>query len=50
MLENGTHATLDEIATAEKINSSYVSRILRLIHCSRRISSRQSSTGGSHGG
>ena len=30
MLENGTHATVKEIATAEKINESYVARVLRL--------------------
>jgi len=30
MLENGTHATIAEIAAAEKINESYVSRVLRL--------------------
>ena len=30
MLENGRYGTIDEIAAAEKINSSYVSRILRL--------------------
>jgi hypothetical protein len=30
MLENGTHATIAEIATAEKINETYVGRILRL--------------------
>jgi hypothetical protein len=30
MLENGTHATAEEIATAEKINASYVSRVLPL--------------------
>src|SRR4051812_32580922 len=30
MLENGDHATICEIAYAEKINGSYVSRILRL--------------------
>lgn len=30
MLENGTHATIAEIATAEKINESYVGRVLRL--------------------
>lgn len=30
MLENGTYATLAEIAAAEKINESYVSRVLRL--------------------
>jgi hypothetical protein len=31
MLENGTHATIAEIATAEKINETYVGRVLRLI-------------------
>ena len=30
LLENGTHATIAEIAEAEKINESYVSRVLRL--------------------
>ena len=30
MLEDGTHATITEIASAEKINQSYVCRILRL--------------------
>jgi hypothetical protein len=30
MLESGTHATLKEIAEAENINQSYVSRVLRL--------------------
>jgi hypothetical protein len=30
MLESGTHATIVEIAAAEKINESYVGRILRL--------------------
>jgi hypothetical protein len=30
MLENGTHATIADIAAAEKINESYVGRILRL--------------------
>src|SRR3954454_2165735 len=30
MLENGTHATIGEIAAAEKINASYVGRVLRL--------------------
>jgi hypothetical protein len=30
MLENGTHATSAEIAAAEKINESYVGRVLRL--------------------
>jgi hypothetical protein len=31
MLENGTHATIGEIAAAEKINETYVGRVLRLI-------------------
>src|SRR5687768_10715268 len=30
LLENGTYATIAEIAAAEKITESYVSRILRL--------------------
>ena len=30
MLESGRFATIDELAAAEKINSSYVSRVLRL--------------------
>ncbi|CEG09702.1 hypothetical protein BN961_03132 [Afipia felis] len=30
MLENGQYATIREIATAENINESYVSRVLRL--------------------
>ena len=30
MLETGRYATNDELARAEKINASYVSRILRL--------------------
>ncbi len=30
MLEDGTHATLQDLASAEKINPSYVSRVLRL--------------------
>lgn len=30
MLEDGTHATIAEIAAAEKINESYVGRVLRL--------------------
>jgi hypothetical protein len=30
-LENGPHATIAEIAAAEKINESYVGRVLRLI-------------------
>jgi hypothetical protein len=30
MLENGTHATIGEIAAVEKINETYVGRVLRL--------------------
>ena len=30
MPENGTHATIAEIAAAERINESYVGRVLRL--------------------
>ena len=30
LLESGTYGTIEELAAAEKINSSYVSRILRL--------------------
>lgn len=30
LLETGVHATLEDIAAAEKINASYVSRVLRL--------------------
>jgi hypothetical protein len=30
MLEDGTHAAVRDLAAAEKINSSYVSRVLRL--------------------
>jgi hypothetical protein len=30
MLENGTHATIAEIAAAEKVNASYVSRVMRV--------------------
>ena len=30
LLETGVHATIEDIAAAEKINTSYVSRILRL--------------------
>jgi hypothetical protein len=30
MLENGAHSTIAEIALAEKINESYVGRVLRL--------------------
>jgi hypothetical protein len=30
MMEAGRYGTIDELAAAEKINSSYVSRLLRL--------------------
>ena len=30
MLESGAHATVEDLAAAEKINASYLSRILRL--------------------
>jgi hypothetical protein len=30
MLENGAYVTITEIAAAEKINDSYVGRVLRL--------------------
>jgi hypothetical protein len=30
LLENGTHATIAEIAAAKKINETYVGRVLRL--------------------
>ena len=30
MMETGRYGTIDELATAEKINASYVSRVLRL--------------------
>jgi hypothetical protein len=37
LLENGTYATIEEIADAERINSSYVSRIFRLTLLSPEI-------------
>ena len=30
LMETGAHGTVEEIAAAEKINASYVSRVLRL--------------------
>ena len=43
MLENGTHATIAEIAAAEKINESYVGRVLRVpIGSDSRVSFRVS--------
>ncbi|MGZ8403726.1 MAG: hypothetical protein ACXWVR_10810 [Rhodoplanes sp.] len=41
MLENGKYATIAEIAAAEKINESYVGRVLRLT-LQHRTSSRRS--------
>ena len=37
LLETGTHTTVAEIATAEKINASYVGRVLRLTLLSPEI-------------
>lgn len=37
MLENGEYATIREIAAAEKINESYICRVLRLTLLSPRI-------------
>ena len=37
MLENGTYATIAEIASAETINESYVGRVLRLTLLSPEI-------------
>ena len=37
LLESGQHATIEEIAKAEKINTSYISRILRLTLLSPEI-------------
>jgi hypothetical protein len=37
LLETGTHATVAEIAAAEKINASYVGRVLRLTLLSPEI-------------
>jgi len=47
LLESGTHTTVAEIAAVEKINSSYVGRVLRLTLLSRRKSSRRFWMGGS---
>ena len=33
----GTHATIAEIAAAEKINETYVGRVLRLTHAGARL-------------
>jgi len=37
MLETGVHATIGEIAAAERINPSYASRVLRLTLLAPRI-------------
>ena len=37
MMEAGRYGTIDELAAAEKINSSYVSRLLRLTLLAPRI-------------
>lgn len=37
LLETGTHATMADIATSEKINQSYVSRLFRLTHLAPAI-------------
>jgi hypothetical protein len=52
MLEGGEYGSIEELARAEKINPSYLARVLRLtllapeIPCSRPRSWRASSTGG----
>jgi hypothetical protein len=46
LLETGTHTTVAEIAAAEKINASYVGRVLRLTLLSPERSSRRFWTGG----
>ena len=48
MLETGRFATITELAAAEKINASYVARILRLTLLTPDLV--QSSTGGSRRG
>ena len=37
LLYDGTYATIEDLAAAEKINPSYVSRILRLAYLSPRV-------------
>lgn len=37
LLTSGSYATIDELAAAEKINPSYVSRVLRLAFLSPRV-------------
>jgi hypothetical protein len=42
MLETGRHATIKEIAKAEKINPSFVSRVLRLTLLLQRLATLMS--------
>ena len=37
LLHNGTYATIEEIAAAERINPSYISRVMRLANLSPNI-------------
>lgn len=37
LLYDGTYATIEDLAAAEKINPSYISRILRLAHLSPKV-------------
>lgn len=37
LLYDGTYATIEDLAAAEKINPSYVSRILRLVYLSPKV-------------
>jgi hypothetical protein len=37
LLDSGTYSTIDDLAVAEKINPSYVSRILRLAYLSPKV-------------
>ena len=46
LLETGVYGTIEELAAAEKINASYVSRVLRLTLLAPDMS-RRSSMGGS---
>jgi hypothetical protein len=50
LLETGVHATVEELAAAEKINPSYVSRVLQLTLLAPDIVERPSWTGGSRQG
>jgi hypothetical protein len=47
MMETGWYATIKEIAKAEKINPSYVSRVLRLTLLAVRQESWRDPAGGS---